>query len=282
MEFDEMLENEKEVQLREELELPDQVELLEREASTEISSQIRQTTSEMTDGLEVDERSRESVESPEVPSYEYSEAYVDKNGMYHPSQIQGVYKDALEENDCREVASELGNWGMQEKQLSCAVRAQMMIGNENPDIQYTEGELREIAERNKWYSDDIGTYISNIGKVAELCYDMEREQYKYLEMDALEDLKTQGAELIVTVDHALLAYPDLPKPTTPDHVVEVIGFDHSRKGEPMVIINDPGRSDGRGAAYSYEMFQRAAYVTDKETGQTGIRSVTALYQGGQG
>jgi len=277
MEINEMMENEKEVQLREELELPDQVELLERAEESKPVMETVQTTIELADGLEVDERSRENSEIEENSLYEYTEAYVDESGMYHPQQIRGVYTDALEDPDCRELASELGNWMQQEKSMSCAVCTQMMIGNEDPEREYSEAELRQVAEQMGWYADEIGTYMCDIGKVAELCYDMKREQYECLSLEELEDLKQQGAELIVSVDHALLAYPDLPKIATPDHVVEVIGFDRSVEGSPMVIINDPGRPDGRGAAYPLEMFERASYVTDLVTGERGIQSVTAMY-----
>lgn len=281
MEFDEILENQEEIQLREQLELPDSVELLDRITEQPPVWEITESTKELAEGLELDERTAEDGEIPEISPFSYSEAYIDKNGKFHPQQITGVYKDSLKDSNALEVASELGNWGQQEKRMSCAVRTQMMIGNEGPGKNYSEQELRQIAEENKWYSDKIGTYICNIGKIAQLCYGMEREQYEGMQLDELEDLKQQGAELIVTVDQALLARPYLSKPTTPDHVVEVIGFDHSEQGVPKIIINDPGRSDGQGAAYPLDIFKRATYVTDRDTGITGIRSVTALYRGGK-
>ena len=145
----------------------------------------------------------------------------------------------------------------------------MMIGNEGPGKDYTEAELRQVAEQFNWYKDQIGTYYTDIGKVAQLFYGMEYEQHEGLQLDELAELKQQGAELIVAVDHALLARPYLPKIATPDHVVELIGFDESDPEHPKVIINDPGRPDGQGAAYPVEMFKRASYVTNRDTGITG-------------
>lgn len=268
MEMNEILENQQELQLREQLELPENVELLDRPPAQEMTESASEQTAE-------------AQEARELNPFSYSEAYVDKNGMYHPQQITGVYKDSLKDANVTEVASELTNWGQQEKRMSCAVRTQMMIGNEGPGRDFSEAELRRIAERNNWYSDRIGTYLENIGKIAQLCYGMERAQYKGMQIEQLDELKAQGAELIVTVDQALLARPYLPKPTTPDHVVELIGFDYSDAENPKVIINDPGRPDGRGAAYPVDIFKRATYVTDRDTGITGIRNVTALYRGGK-
>ena len=280
MESNEILENQEAIQLREQLELPDHVELLNRISEESAEQEITESTKELKPGLELDERTTEGGEIQEQSPFSYSEAYYDRDGQFHPQQITGVYKDALNDANAAEVASELGNWGQQEKHMSCAVRTQMMIGNEGPGRDYTEAELREGAERMDWYKDERGTYYSDIGKIAQEFYGMECEQYEGLQMDELAELKQQGAELIVAVDHALLARPYLSKIATPDHVVEVIGFDYSDAENPKVIINDPGRSDGQGAAYSMEMFKRAAYVTDHDTGNTGLRSVTALYRGG--
>ena len=140
--------------------------------------------------------------------------------------------------------------------------------------------LRQVAEQYDWYQDQRGTYYTDIGKIAQHCYGMEYEQHKGLQMDDLADLKEKGAELIVAVDHAILARPYLSKIAAPDHVVEVIGFDYSDAENPKVIINDPGRSDGQGAVYPFSVFRQASYVTDRQTGVTGLKSVTALYRGG--
>ena len=281
MEFDEILENQEQMQLREQLELPDHVELLERMPEQSPVWEMTESTKELADGLELDERTAEGGETQELSPFSYSEAYIDQNGRFHPQQITGVYKDSLRDPNTQEVASELGNWGQQEKRMSCAVRTQMMIGNEGPGRDYSESELRQVAEQFNWYQDQRGTYYTDIGKVAQLCYGMEYEQHEGLQLDELADLKQQGAELIVAVDQALLARPYLSKIATPDHVVELIGFDESDPEHPKVIINDPGRADGQGAAYPVEMFKRASYVTDRDTGITGMKSVTALYRGGK-
>jgi len=131
------------------------------------------------------------------------------------------------------------------------------------------------------YNDQIGTYYTDIGKIAHLVYGMDYEQHTGLQMDELAELKQQGAELIVAVDQALLARPYLSKIAAPDHVVEVIGFDYSDMENPKVIINDPGRTDGQGSAYPMEILKRASYITDRDTGITGLKSVTALYRGGK-
>lgn len=281
MEFDESLKNQEQIQLREQLNLPEHIELLDRITEQPLVQEVTESTTELTVGLELDERTTEGGEISEQSPFTYSEAYIDKNGKFHPQQITGVYKDSLTDPSAAEVASELGNWGQQEERMSCAVRTQMMVGNEGPGTDYTESELRQVAKQFNWYEDQRGTYYSDIGKVAQLFYGMDYEQHSGMQLEELVELKQQGAELIVAVDQALLARPYLSKIATPDHVVELIGFDLSDMECPKVIINDPGRADGQGAAYPMEMFRRASYVTNRETGITGMKSVTALYRGGK-
>ena len=259
--------------LRERLELPESVELLQRELPTH--SEAQQSTEILSPGLELDIRTRELPERQESP-YRYSDAYIDPEGKYRPQSITGIYADALEDPEVDALASELHRWEMQEKINSCGIQVQRMIIGDKAGIDVSESELRKKSQEQGWYSTETGTYTKDLGKLAEQ-YGLEREVLKGVDIEELRQLKAQGADLIVCLDQVLLERPYLDKPAVSNHVVEVIGFDDSNPEDLKVIINDPGRISGCGAAYSLSMFERAAYSTDPDTGKTGIRTVVAIY-----
>lgn len=273
MNYEQSWESQEAPEAQKEIELPSSVELLDRPGKLPEKTYISEFREETRDAGKA-----EALEQPEQSPYRYSEAYIDEKGKYHPQQITGIYKDALENSGGREMAGELSCWGRQERKTSCNVRVEQMIINEGRETKVSEASLREISGRNNWYGDNRGTYIKDIGKIAENYYGMERKQYEGISVDDLKDLKQQGAELIVAVDQALLARPYLSRPTSPNHAIEVIGFDDSDLEHPKVIINDPGRRDGRGAAYPLEVFERASCTEKQENGEPGLHSVTALYR----
>lgn len=284
----EFFEMESQSETMEALELPEGVELMDRPEAAEAqelqkpAAEIRVVVEvvEVTEGLEVDTVSNEVSETKEVTEqspYSYSEAYIDEYGVYHPEQINGIYKDAMEDPKCQQMAEDLRVWEQQEKEMSCAVQCQRMIIEDLTQVDVSEGELRETGENNNWYTDTRGTYISDVGKLAEH-YGLEYEQYEKMHMEELVQASEAGDNLIVAVDAALLSYPYLEKLSTPNHAVEVIGFDFSDAENPKVILNDPGREDGRGSAYPLSVFINAACETNMETGEQTLHSVTAIRQ----
>ncbi len=238
------------------IELPEGVELLER-----------------VEGSEGDE----SSEVSETGAYSYSDAYIDESGMYHPAQINGIYSDSLEDPECQQMAEDLSVWEHQEEPLSCAVQCQRMIIEDKVEIPVTEAELREQGTENQWFGSEYGTHLEDVGKLAEM-YGMEYEQYdKSMSISDLENALESGEDVIVAVDNALLAYPYLEKSCSINHAVEVIGIDYSDAENPKVILNDPGREDGRGSAYPLEIFEKASCLTDPETGEQSLYFATTLH-----
>lgn len=217
----------------------------------------------------------ETGETPECP-FAYSEAYTDENSIYHPGQIKGIYAGSLRDPQVRELAGDLGQWQHQERGMSCAVQVQREIINSAQNLELTEGELREMAGARNWYSDKAGTYGHDVGRIAEECFGMERSQYKGIKLEELMALKEQGYQLILGVDHHKLARPQLNRPFKADHAVELLNFDLSDKENPKVILNDPGREEGRGSVYPLEIFLKAAGPTDRATGKPVIHFVTTL------
>lgn len=187
----------------ESLELPDSVQLLERPAEAPEQPEARLETWELDEGLEMDARIREAAEVMSKAPFEYSEAYIDSQGVYHPGQITGVYKDSLENPAHRETAESLSGWQRQEKMMSCAVQAQREIINKQTKTNVTETELREIGKKLDLYTDVRGTYRSDVGKLAEL-YGLERYQPENATTSDLIAAKARGEDLIVAVDSALL------------------------------------------------------------------------------
>ncbi len=217
----------------------------------------------------------EAGETSECP-FTYSEAYTDENSIYHPGQIKGICAGSLSDPRVRELTGDLGQWQRQERGMSCAVQVQREIINSVQGLELTESELRTLAEARDWYSDETGTYAHDVGRIAEECFGMERSQYKGIGLEALMALKEQGYRLILGVDHHRLARPQLNRPFKADHAVELLDFDLSDKENPKVILNDPGRDEGRGSVYPLEIFLKAAGPADRAAGKPVIHFVTAL------
>lgn len=260
--------------LREQLELPDSVELLERREKNELPKHNYETV-KLTEGVEVDSRTKEVSHNPKTP-FVYTKDYIASDGRYVPSQIKGVYADALENPGYKDIAEDLGRWQMQEKKLSCAVQVQRWIISEENNEEITEKELREIGIEHDWYKDNRGTYISDIGKLAEY-KGLKYEHFDNMTMNELIALKQTGVNIMLGVDSHLLHRPSLEKVSADNHAVELIGFDFSDKENPKAIINDPGQRMGRGVAYSMDVFERAACQIDEKTGEKTLHCVTAVY-----
>lgn len=262
--------------LRKQLELPDSIELIERNKENE-PKEYETSTVKLTDGTEIDTRTKkEQQETQEQSPFVYSKAYINSCGEYVPSQIKGVYTEAMDELGYRDVVEDLGRWKQQEREYSCAVQVQKWIISEETDKEFSEAELREIGFEKGWYSDNQGTYLEDIGKLSEI-NGLKYERFDNLSMDELIALKSTGANIILGVDSQLLGRPSLPKEFKVNHAVELIGFDFSDKENPKVILNNPGRSSGRGEVYPMDIFERAACKVDEQTGEKSVYFATAVY-----
>lgn len=261
-------------ELREQLELPDSVELIEREEQRESSEYLTETTEYM-QGIELDRRIKKEPREPSPP-FEYTKDYIASDGRYIPAQIKGVYTDALENPAYKDIVEDLGRWQMQEKKLSCAVQVQRMIIEEENNEEITEAELREIGVENNWYKDNRGTYLFDIGKLAEY-KGLRSEQFEDMTIEELISLKDTGANILIGVDAHLLQRPSLLKDCKINHAVEFIGYDFTDKENPKVILNDPGQKMGRGVAYSMDVFERATCRIDEATKKKTMYFATAIY-----
>lgn len=203
--------------------------------------------------LETNEFAQYVSELPEE-AYCISEGHTNRFGWYTPGQIQEINPEAAEfDPELQELDKELDSWIPQSEMMSCAVACQTMAVNQLTGEGYTEQQLLAIGRQEGWYEN--GTYSSNIGKIAEYL-GMEVEQRAGVEASALTLANDPETKVLVTVDSLLLNYPNERKDCDPDHVVQVLRVENTQQGA-FVILNDPGRDEGRGAVYSLEAFQKA-------------------------
>ena len=138
--------------------------------------------------------------------------------------------------------------------MSCAIASQTMAINQLTDERYSEKQMIDVARENRWYSGD-GTYPEDVGKVAEHM-GMEVEQYSRVPASELTVANDPEVKVLANIDSTLLHYPETYKRCQPDHCVQVLRVESTPDGE-FVILNDPGHSEGQGAVYPMEIFERA-------------------------
>jgi hypothetical protein len=108
--------------------------------------------------------------------------------------------------------------------------------------------------------DDVGNLLEHYGVPV--------EQHHGATIADIENALAEGDGVIVGVDGGELSNPefDFDQPLVDyqgipgqgaDHAVQVVGLDYTDPDNPMVIINDPGSSDGQGKAIPLEAFLAA-------------------------
>ena len=220
------------------------------------------------------ENIQEYKETYQKGTFIYSDAYIDDLGNYVPRQIKGIYRESIESGKNERILDYLEAWKHQENIMSCAAACSSMEIQVKLGKQISEKELCKSGEEGGWYDPILGTYSQEIGKFVDYEGLNSKHYSKELTLSDLNELNKNGVGLMVCVDNVILERPDLKKPCTMNHVVEIIGFDNSNPEHPLVIINDPGTMYGRGAAYEFEHFERAAGAN---TTGGKIKNVTTVY-----
>jgi len=151
----------------------------------------------------------------------------------------------------------MDSWHCQETSSSCAVASQEFVLEQLTGQEFSESELRELAEERGCYSPDGGTPMNDIGNILEhMGLTVERSQGNSIE--DLEHCLESGGEVIVGVDSSEIwegRDNDFFCPgMDADHAVQVIGIDYSDPDSPMVILNDSGTTNGRGAMIALDVF----------------------------
>lgn len=147
-------------------------------------------------------------------------------------------------------AGNMENWHWQETGTSCAVASQEFVLEQLTGQEFSEGELRQLAEENGWYDPEGGTTMDDVGNIL-AHMGLHVEQNMGSTMSDIEQCLASGGQVIVGVDSGELWSGENEEMFGPgmdaDHAIQVTGIDYSNPAEPMVIINDPGASNGGGA-----------------------------------
>lgn len=157
-------------------------------------------------------------------------------------------------------ADAMDSWHWQETNSSCAVASQEFVLETLTGREFSEAELRELAEENGWYDPDGGTPMDDVGNILEyMGLNVNKSQGNSI--SDLEECLANGGEVIVGVDSSELWEGENDDFFGPgmgaDHAVQVIGIDRSNPDEPMVILNDSGCANGCGAMVPLDDFMDA-------------------------
>lgn len=154
-------------------------------------------------------------------------------------------------------AGNMENWHWQETGTSCAVASQEFVLEQLTGQEFSEGELRQLAEENGWYDPEGGTTMDDVGNIL-AHMGLHVEQNMGSTMSDIEQCLASGGQVIVGVDSGELWSGENEEMFGPgmdaDHAIQVTGIDYSNPAEPMVIINDPGASNGGGAMIPIDEF----------------------------
>lgn len=150
------------------------------------------------------------------------------------------------------------NWHLQETDCSCAVAAQEFVLEDLLDREFSEEELRELAQENGWFSDN-GTPMEDVGNILEE-FGLKVDRYQGGTIEDIEQCLENGGNVIIGVDADEIWYGDNDTYGPGDdanHAVEVIGVDYSNPDQPMVILNDSGNPNGCGSMVPLDQFMDA-------------------------
>ncbi len=212
---------------------------------------------------------------PELPNYDPA--------VSNPDDVAG------------EPHNDMAHWHQQNAPDTCAIAAQEFVLEDLlPDQDFTEEELRDVATDNGWYSPGYGTPMYHTGSVLE-AYGIDVERQTGGTMADIEQVLNSNQKVIVGLDAEEVwtlgqdtfsddFLNDVGLNTLPgqdaNHAVEVIGIDRTNPDAPMVVLNDPGHPDGRGATVTVDEFVDAwedsghfmMYTTGADSITTSVES----------
>lgn len=197
-----------------------------------------------------------------------SGGYVNDTGIFCPGQIElDKLTDRALENISGDIVNDIPLWHNQLEDNSCAVACQDFILRGSGKDTVSEQQLIDEGRDLGIYHDD-GTYCNDIGLLAEY-HGMERKMLYNADLEQIENIHESGGKVIAVISSLKMAYPNVFGFWRSDHAVEVIGIDRNDPDDVRVILNDPGREDGRGLSVPEKVFVKAW--------KTSQKSLVALY-----
>lgn len=154
--------------------------------------------------------------------------------------------------------TDMKNWHAQMENNSCAVCCQEFVAEQLLNQEFSEQSMCQYAAERGWYHPEIGTTVSDVGKLLE-ALGLEVKRESGLTLPALVDELESGHKLICGVNNMILENPGfagLPG-LSANHAVQVIGIDYSNLKDVRVILNDSGSFNGMGRNVSADTFVKA-------------------------
>lgn len=158
-----------------------------------------------------------------------------------------------------DIKGDMEHWHLQAYTRSCAIACQEFVAEELLGKDYDETKLMKEAMDQGWY--DNGTTPENVGKLLE-SEGLKVERGYNGTVEEIEKVLAEGGKVIVGVDSGEIVNGKsndsgfLPG-TDANHVVQVIGIDHTDPDNIKIILNDPGTEDGKGSVLSEADFMEA-------------------------
>ena len=168
-------------------------------------------------------------------------------------------------------ATDLTAWHQQVHSDTCAIVSQEFIIESLTGEHVSEDSLMHEAIDHGWYTPGGGTPTDQVGDLLE-DHGIHVEREYGATLSDMADKLSHHQKVIVAVNgediwyhgtdsDPLASYPGIPGQSA-DHAVEVIGMDDANPTHPLVILNDPGTSDGRGIKIPADVFEQAWSSSD--------------------
>lgn len=157
-------------------------------------------------------------------------------------------------------AEDMQNWEYQGYTNRCALYSQKFIIESLTGHEVPIEDIVAIAEDNGWYDENSGTMPQHLDKILNY-YDIDTVDNSDATLSDIEESLNNGVKVMVPVDIDELYDPNhdssIFAPNDPNHMVQVIGIDKSNPDQSMVVLNDSGHPDGRGALIPSRQFDNA-------------------------
>ena len=148
-------------------------------------------------------------------------------------------------------------WEYQGDTNRCAVYSQMFVIEEMTGVKLDIDDVAAYASERGWFDEAYGTRPEDMNKILD-AYGIPNELKTGCDMNEIESALQDGKRVIVAVDAEEYGAGENDDVYVPNdganHAVEVVGIDRSDPEHPMVILNDSGHVNGKGAMVPLDEF----------------------------
>lgn len=170
-------------------------------------------------------------------------------------------------------------WYHPDGDFACGVAVQKFVLESLSDRHFSERELTQQATEKCGYRPDKGMKLGRVGDIIE-AEGVHVTRKSNCSLADIEQKLKDGEKVIVGINQGkilmsnqqLSDYRGIPASQGANHVVQIIGIDHSDPKHEKIILNDPAVDFGRGLMVPKEKFMTAwqasccyAIITDYQT-----------------